>query len=150
MPGLVLFNVVRLGPGPFSAFSSQPVLMGTAVPRLLFGLRHAIRRRPIAAIRQCVRKLIASGGETSETPGLFFLRWGNSSIVIIRPVVIRGKRRRRLRDRGAVPRKWRCYWNTGVGLPFLLADPGRSPNLLIPARGSGHAFGGPTSGSKKG
>jgi len=70
----------------FSAFSIQPVLMGTAFLAYVFGLRHAFDADHIAAIDNVVRKLMQSGKRPLNA-GLFF-SLGHSSIVIVASVVI--------------------------------------------------------------
>ncbi len=83
--GLVGFNIVAWA-WAFVAFSSQPILIGTAFLAYVFGLRHAFDADHIAAIDNVVRKLMQEGRKPL-TVGFWF-SLGHSSIVIIASAII--------------------------------------------------------------
>jgi high-affinity nickel-transport protein len=83
--GLIAFNVIAWA-WAFWAFSSQPILIGTAFLAYVFGLRHAFDADHIAAIDNVVRKLMQEG-EKPLSVGFFF-SLGHSSIVIIASAII--------------------------------------------------------------
>jgi high-affinity nickel-transport protein len=77
--GLIAVNIA-VWAWAYAAFSTHPVLLGTAFLAYVFGLRHAFDADHIAAIDTVVRKLIQQGREPLAT-GLFF-SLGHSSVVI--------------------------------------------------------------------
>lgn len=83
--GLTAFNVLAWA-WAFAAFSSQPVLLGTAFLAYVFGLRHAFDADHIAAIDNVVRKLMQEGRKPFAVG--FFFSLGHSSIVIIASAII--------------------------------------------------------------
>ena len=57
----------------FWAFSSHPILLGTAMFAYTFGLRHAVDADHISAIDNVTRKLMQEGNAPSGS--VFFSRW---------------------------------------------------------------------------
>ncbi len=70
----------------FLAFSSHPLLLGTALLAYTFGLRHAVDADHISAIDNVVRKLMQEG-KRPVAVGLFF-SFGHSTIVVALSVAI--------------------------------------------------------------
>ncbi|HEX4296668.1 MAG TPA: HoxN/HupN/NixA family nickel/cobalt transporter, partial [Devosia sp.] len=68
------------------AFSSQPVLMGTAFLAYVFGLRHAFDADHLAAIDNVVRKLMQQGQRPLGVG--FFFSLGHSTVVVVASAVI--------------------------------------------------------------
>jgi high-affinity nickel-transport protein len=83
--GLIGFNIVAWG-WAFIAFSSQPVLMGTAFLAYVFGLRHAFDADHLAAIDNVVRKLMQQGQRPLGVG--FFFSLGHSTVVVVASAVI--------------------------------------------------------------
>jgi high-affinity nickel-transport protein len=72
----------------WTAFSSTPALLGTALLAYLFGLRHAVDADHIAAIDNVVRKLSQKGGKPLSTG--FFFSLGHSTIVVLASAAVAG------------------------------------------------------------
>ena len=70
----------------FAAFSSRPVLLGTAVLAYTFGLRHAVDADHISAIDNVTRKLMREGKRPIAV-GLFF-SLGHSTVVLALSIAI--------------------------------------------------------------
>jgi high-affinity nickel-transport protein len=82
---LVGLNVVAWA-AAFWAFSSRPLLLGTALLAYTFGLRHAVDADHISAIDNVTRKLMQDGKRPIGVG--FFFSLGHSSIVIALTVAI--------------------------------------------------------------
>jgi len=64
----------------FAAFSSRPILLGTAVLAYTFGLRHAVDADHISAIDNVTRKLMQDGKRPVGVG--FFFSLGHSTVVV--------------------------------------------------------------------
>ncbi len=65
----------------FAAFSSRPLLLGTALIAYTFGLRHAVDADHISAIDNVTRKLMQAGKRPVAVG--FFFSLGHSTIVVL-------------------------------------------------------------------
>ena len=70
----------------FLAFSSRPVLLGTALLAFTFGLRHAVDADHICAIDNVTRKLMQEGRRPIGAG--FFFSLGHSTVVVALTVAI--------------------------------------------------------------
>ena len=70
----------------FWAFSSRPILLGTALLAYTFGLRHAVDADHISAIDNVTRKLMQDGKRPVGVG--FFFSLGHSTIVVALSVAI--------------------------------------------------------------
>lgn len=102
----------------FSAFASQPALLGTALLAYLFGLRHAVDPDHIAAIDNVVRKLMQEG-KRPHAAGFFF-SIGHSTLIVLAVAVI-VTTTAALQNRFAAFKSIGGLISTGVSAFFLLA-----------------------------
>ena len=82
---LILANVAAWG-WAWTAFSSHPALLGTALLAWVFGLRHAVDADHIAAIDNAVRKLIQDGRRPIGVGCYFSL--GHSTVVVLVSIAV--------------------------------------------------------------
>ena len=70
----------------FAAFSTRPLLLGTALIAYTFGLRHAVDADHISAIDNVTRKLMQAGKRPVAVG--FFFSLGHSTVVVLLTVAI--------------------------------------------------------------
>lgn len=102
----------------FSAFATQPALLGTAFLAYLFGLRHAVDPDHIAAIDNVVRKLMQEGKQPYAVG--FFFSIGHSALIILAVAVI-ATTTAALQSRFAAFKEVGSIVSTSVSALFLLA-----------------------------
>jgi nickel/cobalt transporter (NiCoT) family protein len=82
---LIALNIAAWGLA-FWAFSSHPILLGTALLAYTFGLRHAVDADHISAIDNVTRKLMQDGKRPVAVG--FFFSLGHSTIVVALTIAI--------------------------------------------------------------